>query len=114
MSFTVHKLLYDIRLLSFVALTNDEETKNNKFNSITETLTSLEDDYIPILKRYSSVEESSHPVIVYNLDNSHLEHLNGYELMKNIIVWAKGLVNAEEWNEKINNGENVFMDYRIR
>jgi len=85
-------------------------------------LDNIEDKYIPILKKYSLQPKSTYPVVVYNVDSingktrSQLAHFNGYELIRNIVVWGRDLTNTppEEWLELVLQGVDIIQDYRIR
>jgi len=85
-------------------------------------LDNMEDKYIPILKKYSLQPKSAYPVIVYNGNSingrtrSQLVHFNGYELVRNIVVWGKDLIKTppEEWLERVLQGQDIILDYRIR
>ncbi|OUM56570.1 hypothetical protein PIROE2DRAFT_18767 [Piromyces sp. E2] len=122
MSYNVHKVLQHFRSYSFSILNNDFTSMSSFTVPITELVNTLEDKYIPILKKYSLHPPSEFPVIIHSPSssqehmNSYYAHWNGYELMKNIIVWSKGLINItpEEWTKKIQNGENVLLEYRLR
>jgi len=97
---------------------NDFLTNLKKADAI-EFLDVLEEKYIPILKDYSHDKASEYPVIYYsdtNNTDSYFMHLNGYELIRNIVLWGRDLTNIqpEEWTRKLNNGEDILSDYRIR
>jgi len=85
-------------------------------------ITLIEDQYIPILKKYALKPASENPVVQYGFDSgkgvveSEYLNLNGYELVKNIIVWINDLFNipTQEWIDRVNSGENILLDYRFR
>ena len=82
----------------------------------------IEDEYIPILKKYVSVPSSSNPIIRFNPDSgegyvkSEFINLNGYEFIRSMVVWGKSLFNTptQEWIDRAASGENILLDYRFR
>ena len=82
----------------------------------------LEEEYIPILKKYVSIPSSKNPIVQFNPDStegnvkSKFVNLNGYEFIRSLVVWGKSLFQTptEVWIEKAAAGENIFLDYRFR
>ncbi|OUM61736.1 hypothetical protein PIROE2DRAFT_12191 [Piromyces sp. E2] len=121
-NFNVHKLMRLTRLHSFSLILKTELYYDYNIQRINSVLDIIEDTYIPILKKYSLKPASKYPVIVYSTDSSsgktesEYVHLNGYELMRKIIVWTRGITNTtvSEWLERIESGENILLEYRFR
>ncbi|ORX50292.1 hypothetical protein BCR36DRAFT_57982 [Piromyces finnis] len=121
-NFSVHRLMRFTRLYGFSLLLKSEDEYQNNIQQIESTLDVMEDSYLPILKRYSLKPPSNNPIIMYSVDNnsgkteSKYVHLNGYELMRKIIVWGRGIAQTsiDEWNQRIDSGENILLDYKFR
>jgi len=122
MDFSVLRLMRYARLHNFSLLLRTELYYDYNIQKMDYVLDIIEDNYLPILKKYSLKPASEHPVIVYSTDSitgkteSELVHLNGYELMRKIVVWGRGIArtSVDEWLQKLENGENILLDYRFR
>ncbi|KAG4090232.1 hypothetical protein H8356DRAFT_954995 [Neocallimastix lanati (nom. inval.)] len=121
-NFNLHKFLRYSRELAIRAMTLDSDAIEKEENNMDSILDLLQEKYIPIIKKYSSQGSSDFPVIYYDKDyfkgviKSRFDHLNGFDLMKIVIVWGRELLNtpSEEWIRRVKDGENVLLDYRIR
>ncbi|ORY19336.1 hypothetical protein LY90DRAFT_677099 [Neocallimastix californiae] len=120
MNYNVDRLLRRSRIIGFFLMENNEKKAEKIREGILETIVRLETKYIPVLVKYSLDEVSDVPVIIYYNTNEGLKssyaHYNGYELMKEIIVWSKSLYNtpSEELIRRAKNGSSIFDDYRYR
>jgi len=122
MNFTVHRLMRYARLLSFSIFLRIDFYIDYNVELMKSVLDTIEDSYIPILKKYSLKPASEHPVIIYSTNsesgtmNTELAHLNGYELMRKVVLWGKGIVDTkpEEWVKRMDEGENILLDYKFR
>ncbi|OUM62568.1 hypothetical protein PIROE2DRAFT_61791 [Piromyces sp. E2] len=122
MNYNVHSLMVRIRMFSTSTAMGDISAVVANQQNLLDYLDNIEYKYIPILKKYSLHPKSDYPVIVYNTDSingntkSELVHYNGYELIRNIVVWGRDYVNTspDEWLEKFQSGQDIILDYRIR
>jgi len=122
MSYKVHKIMRNSRLLSFSAILRIDYYIPFNADIIKNTLDYMEEKYIPLLQKYSLKPASSYPIIIYSTDSnqgnteSELVHLNGYELMRKIIVWGRGIskYTTEELYNRLDEGENLLLDFRFR
>jgi len=118
MNYNVHNLLSRTRMLTGVLTQSGEDIINDRLPVLLSYIDNIENKYIPILKKYSLTPASEKPVVVYNTDGQRSEyvHYNGYELVKNIVVWGRGIFNvpAKEFIARTERGENILEDYRIK
>eukprot|EP00833_Pecoramyces_ruminatium_P005953 jgi/Orpsp1_1/1179985/evm.model.c7180000071685.1 len=118
MNYNVHNLLSRTRMMIAVFVNSDEEILETRLPVLIGYMDNIENQYIPILKKYSLSPASTKPVVVYSTDSKRSEyvHYNGYELVKNIVVWGRGIfgLSAKEFLKKIEGGEDVINDYRVK
>ncbi|ORX87598.1 hypothetical protein BCR32DRAFT_147198 [Anaeromyces robustus] len=116
MNYNVDRLIRRSRIIGFFIMEENLNDAESIRLGILETIVRLEDKYLPVLKKYSSEEASTTPVLVYynemkngTASNDYI-HYNGYELMSEIILWAKELYNTPTeqliLNEKT--GKKIF------
>jgi len=121
-NYNVHKIMRNARLMCFSAVLKIDFYIPFNANIIKERLDYMEENYIPILQKYSLKPASSYPVIIYSTDSnigkteSEFVHLNGYELMRKVILWGRGIskYTPEELYKRIDAGENLLLDYKFR
>jgi len=122
MNYNVDRLLRRSRVVGFYIMEKNAKEAEGIRIGILETIVRLETKYIPVLIKYTSEESSKTPIAIYYESQTgplrgYYQHVNGYELMKNIILWSKNLydVSTEELINKYGNGTNtIFNDYRYR
>ncbi|KAL6597661.1 hypothetical protein U3516DRAFT_847380, partial [Neocallimastix sp. 'constans'] len=120
MSYNINNLLRHSRIIGFFLMENDVEEAENLRTTILDTVDILDTKYIPVLVKHSLDKVSNTPVTIYfDVDGtlkSTYSHFNGYELMKNIIIWSKNLYStqSEELINRAENGTSIFNDYRYR
>lgn len=122
MNYNVHSVISRARTFSSAMVLGQLSTLQENLPTLQKYITLIEDQYIPILKKYALKPASENPVVQYGFDSgkgvveSEYLNLNGYELVKNIIVWINDLFNipTQEWIDRVNSGENILLDYRFR
>jgi len=122
LNYNVHSIVSRSRTFSSAMVLGQLSTLQENLPTLQKYITLIEDQYIPILKKYALKPASENPVVQYGFDSgkgiveSEYLNLNGYELIKNIIVWINDLFNipTQEWIDRVNGGENILLDYRFR
>jgi len=121
MDYNVDRLLRRSRIIGYYIMEKNYDESESFRLGILETVVRLETKYIPVLIKYTEHERSKTPVTVYYDTQSdeligHYEHVNGYELMKYLILWSKSLydVSTEELIERYQNGTTIFDDHIYR
>ncbi|ORX80699.1 hypothetical protein BCR32DRAFT_19087, partial [Anaeromyces robustus] len=122
MNYNIHNLLSRSRMMSGLIGMADRELISTQLPVILMYLTTIEEQYIPILKKYSLDSPSEYPIVEYNIDSindnvkTEYKYYNGYELVRDIDTIGRAIHNTspEEWISKIQSGENILHDYRFR
>ncbi|ORX48390.1 hypothetical protein BCR36DRAFT_405014 [Piromyces finnis] len=121
MNYIVHNILSRTRMLTSSMALGEMNVLQENLPVLEGYIDIIESQYIPILKKYAFNPPSDNPIILYDPNNggdtkSEYVNLNGYELVKNIIVWSRELfsVSLEEWLNRVEKGENILLDYRFR
>ncbi|OUM68445.1 hypothetical protein PIROE2DRAFT_58097 [Piromyces sp. E2] len=104
MNYNVHNIISRARMLTSSMALGQLNILQMNLPQIENYISIIEEEYIPILKKYIFYPPSEHPIVIYEPNSeestkSEYVNLNGYELIKNIIVWTKGLfkISPEEW-----------------
>jgi len=123
MKYCILNLLSRSRISSGVMVLGSVDVLQIILPFVEEYIKIIEEEYIPILKKYISVPSSSHGVVQFNPGastegnvKSKFVNLNGYEFVRNLVVWGNSLFKTptEEWIERAAAGENILLDYRFR
>jgi len=122
MDYYLKDVILNIRFYSFAIITKDTDFIEKQKTILQERLDYINDNYMPILKPYAYAPKSSTQVIMYTNDivdgdfESSFEYFNAFELMNNICLWINEIINisSDEWIEKVNNGENILLDFRFK
>lgn len=113
----VNNLLSEIKLMTLAIMDKDREmTEEHLYFIENEYLVNFNDYYIPLLKDFYSMEVSDNPIISYGNGRSEFIYLNGFELVKKIELYGYEIVSLsyEDWIERVDNGENLFTDDKLR